>query len=393
MPRRPNSVGDDVPSPESPTESQQGISRTPRKASSFPFEKLPTELKLMIVQLAMPQHGLRPMCRFTRSEERHNATDNKLWYKKHQREGLPTSLFYTNKWLSAAALATAYQQVPFCINIYPWGIRFHDRSIFCVDFKRTPPSSSVQTYHFRSHIYFKELRQFRFMRNYRLNVLHDASWNRTCTLEDRDATYTRDCRIFKEQLRLISDSLAVNDNIQSLSISVPCCCSSRVDHQPGEPYFRTLESLKPLRRLRVTKPLVLRAVYDNGSDGLKGDVWLNACSRPGCQHLAEVFQASLGHLDGDQLTHEEETWRRIKDMHQGHAKIARSKTIRSLHNLWEQLNLGQEHAGGAEGFHKAAKGDFEIMARIAEKNLARKCGAAVPEPDDAPDEGGKRQAF
>ena len=371
MPRRPNSGRGVVPSPASPTESQGAFSRTSRKASKFTFEKLPTELKLMIVQFAMPQHGLRPMCRFTRSQERHNATDNKLWYKKHQREGLPTSLFYTNKWLSAAALATAYQHVPFCINIYPWGIRFHDRSIYCVNFKRTPPSSSVQTYHFRSHICFEELRQFRFMRSYRLNILHDASWKQNCTQEDRDATYTRDCRIFKEQLRLISDSLAVNDNIESLSISVPCCCSSRVDHQAGEPYFRTLESLMPLRRLRVTKPVVLRAVYDNGFDGLKGDMWLNACSRPGCPHLAEVFQASLGHLDGEQLTHEEETWKRIKDMDQGRAKIPGSRTIRSLHRLWEQLNLGQEYVGRAEGFHNAAKGDFENMARIAEKNMAR----------------------
>lgn len=345
------------------------------EASSFPFERLPTELKLIIVHFAMPPHGLRPqstLCPLrgtcTLSDKLQSTTDREFWYNKHERWGLPTGLFYTNKWLSSTALAITYQHLPFYINIYPWGIMYH-------------PQTLLFRHHFRSHISFQQLPQFRFLRNHRLNIMYDAGWYddyRDKHQEDRDLYLTAICKIFKEQIRFVSDSLSANDNLESLSISVPClCCLAGKGEM--EAYSQTLNFLMPLQRLRVAKPIVLEAVRDNGFDGLEGDVWLNLCSEPECQHLAEIVQASLHHLEGEQISEEEETWKRIKAMDGGDGASRSHNSRRSLDDLWTRLNHMQDTSCNATAgvFDDKAKRDFETCAWYAEADMQQDLEASA----------------
>ncbi|KAL8770792.1 MAG: hypothetical protein Q9209_003659 [Squamulea sp. 1 TL-2023] len=327
------------------------------------------------------------MCRFTRSEELLNATDNQRWYRKHQRQGLPTGLFYANKWLSATALAIFYQEVPFYINIYPWGTRYHDQSLLSVDSKGKLPHDGPGMYRFRSHTAFEQLPHFRLFRNYRVNIIHDSKWYNAKWLRgnypDRNVIHTRNCRIFKEQLRFVSDTLAANSNIQSLYISVPCRCCQGSENQIGNAYPKTLEFLEPLRRLQVAKPVVVKAVYDDGIDGVKGDVWLNTCSHPECQHFQGTFQASLSQLDGERISHEEETWRRIKAMDHGNHSVNRWEYF--IFNLWKQLNRLQEYDASHTDIPQDAKIAFESAAKIVQETKEKDLQSGEPEEVEGSD--------
>ncbi|KAL8755731.1 MAG: hypothetical protein Q9199_003445 [Rusavskia elegans] len=78
---------------------------------TFPFEKLPAELQVMVIRLTMPQKGLR----FQREDRKYyNATrgKRKWWYSwTRQEDSVPTALFLTNHHLSAIALDTLYREV------------------------------------------------------------------------------------------------------------------------------------------------------------------------------------------------------------------------------------------------------------------------------------------
>lgn len=157
--------------------------------------------------------------------------------------------------------------------------------------------------HFRSHLTINELLPFKSMRDYRLSLnLDGGPYNRDRGCESAP------WRIYeiKEQLRLVCDTLASNDNVQSLSVIVPCCCCIGGSHGAA---LWTLSLLKPLKRLRVAKPVILEAVYDDRFDGLEGDRGLGLCPRPECRQLAGDVQAALGRLEGEPLSHEEELWR------------------------------------------------------------------------------------
>ncbi len=346
-------------------------------APSFPFEKLPTELKLMIVEYAMPSNGLRPqptLCPLRSlwilPDKLRRRTDKELWYNQHERRRLPTALFYTNKWLSSVALAITYHHLPFYINIYPWGIMYHPRTL-------------LFGHHFRSHLSFQQLPQFKSLRHYRLNIMHDGNWyddNSDKHHENRYWRFREICEVFKEQLRFVSDSLSANDDIQSLSISIPClCCLANSGTGVMQACAKTLDFLRPLQRLWVTKPVVLEAVHDNGFDGLEGDVWLNTCSEPECQHLAEMARKSLHHLDGRLISQEEETWKELKAMDRGDDARRSHESRISLHGLWTRLNHIQDTDRNAtrRGVEDRLKRDFERCARDAEVRMQQDLGGSA----------------
>ncbi|KAI4109320.1 MAG: hypothetical protein LQ339_001820 [Xanthoria mediterranea] len=346
-------------------------------APSFPFEKLPTELQLMIIEYAMPSNGLRPqsvLCPlrslWNLTDKLQSRTDKELWYNQHERRRLPTALFYTNKWLSSAALAITYHHLPFYINIYPWGIMYHPRTL-------------LFGHHFRSHLNFQQLPQFKSLRHYRLNIMHDANWyddNSDKHHGNRYVRFREICEVFKEQLRFVSDSLSANDNLQSLYISIPClCCLANSGTGVMEACSKTLDFLTPLQRLRVAKPVVLEAVHDNGFDGLEGDVWLNTCSEPECQHLAEFARKSLHHLDGKLISQEEERWKELKAMDRGDDARRSHESRISLHGLWTRLNHIQDTDRNAtrRGVEDRLKRDFKRCAVCAEVSMQQDLGASA----------------
>ncbi|KAL8680280.1 MAG: hypothetical protein Q9186_003518 [Xanthomendoza sp. 1 TL-2023] len=337
------------------------------EASTFPFDRLPQELKLMIVRFAMPQHGLRPMSKHSSSESgRFHDRDiiGYAWYKKHQREHSPAPLFCTSKWFSSTALPLFHQEVPYYINIYPWGIRHHNESLLFARPERCCPEGH-RSYHFRSHRKFQQLPSFKSMQNYRLNAILGKNWYDDYWIaneEKRERYYSRSCSSIKEQLRLVCDSLASNDQIQSLSVTVPCYCCLKGGHRAEEALSWTLDFLAPLKRLRVAKAVVVRAVYDDGFDGSRGDVWLNHCERPECKQLGKDVQVALGHLAGEPLRDEEIMWRELKATDIEILDLRSWDTLAHYHHFWARLNYSQLFSERAESIDKGA---LEILGDIA----------------------------
>ncbi|KAL8727220.1 MAG: hypothetical protein Q9166_006184 [cf. Caloplaca sp. 2 TL-2023] len=285
----------------------------------------------------MPQYGLRPTFRFTRIENSQIAADENRWFVKHEREPSPTGLFYTNQWLSTTAVAIFHQNVPLYINIYPRGISYANETLLFIDPSKREEGRS-EVYRLRSHLGYEHLPQFTSMRNYRLNIILDANWYDDTWFgcgHERGAAYAKICSIFKEQLRFVSDSLSSNNDIRCLSITVPCFCCLKRGGRYKATFDKMLDFLMPLKRLRVAKSVILEAVYDNSFDGLKGDVWLNACLQPECQQLARQIKEALGELDGEQLSHEEQAWKRLKVMAKRMSLATGWEMVRRMYQLLE----------------------------------------------------------
>ncbi len=86
--------------------------------TSFPFEKLPTELQLMILRFTMPQHGVRAFSSPLRMhdpayESARQARLNEL----QQEDTVPMGVFCTNKLISAQALHVFNHEVYFHFNL------------------------------------------------------------------------------------------------------------------------------------------------------------------------------------------------------------------------------------------------------------------------------------
>ncbi|KAL8817517.1 MAG: hypothetical protein Q9223_003664 [Gallowayella weberi] len=268
---------------------------------------------------------------------------------------------------NAPALALFHQHVPYYINIDPWAIRQLNESLPFVNTERKF-AGRLESYHFRNHLDFEQLPSFKSLRNYRLNLSLGDMWY-IGSFEGDQTWFSHICSRFKEQLRLVCDSLASNDDIQSLFVTVPCQCCFEGGCQTEEALSTTLDFLAPLKRLRVAKSVVLRAVYDDGHDCCKGDVWLDPCCQPKCKELGRDIQAALGHLVGEPLSKEEMIWKDLKAMDTGMVNIKSWDTLGHYHHFWARLNYYQKQLGRSKRIGREALRILGDIAELASKSI------------------------
>lgn len=129
-------------------------------ATSFPFEKLPPELRLKVLRFAMPQHGLRPLPLPSDFDE-HDPTCLEYVGALRREQSTPLNLFWVNRWISTEVLKILHGEAVFRIDIDPSGIRFLGRKV-------------GEPHKFRSHTFLGDLAPFN-MRNYELFISMDRA--------------------------------------------------------------------------------------------------------------------------------------------------------------------------------------------------------------------------
>ncbi|KAL8671084.1 MAG: hypothetical protein Q9168_004409 [Polycauliona sp. 1 TL-2023] len=189
---------------------QTAKTQSPPSTNTFPFEKLPTELQLMVVRFAMPQNGLR----FRRQI---NITSN---------DAIPTG--------------------------------------------EVPP---------------KDLKD---------QMLAYGGYG---------FLYTE----LKEKLRLICDMLVENPNIQRLTVIIPCRCT--LPRANGSSPIDDLlhDYLTTLQRIKVAKPVIFIP-----GRGLHVQTEADICRKRRCSRLAKSMTSKFRNLNGEPLSHREETWTVVK---------------------------------------------------------------------------------
>lgn len=91
-------------------------------AKTFPFERLPPEIRLHILRFAMPQHGLRPTPK--RDFDILIPACHKYATKVYQEDMIPVSLLLLNKSISSEVAEVLYKEVLLRIDMTPAYVRF-----------------------------------------------------------------------------------------------------------------------------------------------------------------------------------------------------------------------------------------------------------------------------
>lgn len=296
--------------------------------ASFPFEKLPTELQLMVLRFAFPENGIRSLAiPLARSDPAHDATLLFWQGKLHTEDVIPTALFRTNRRISAQSLDIFKRQIHMHVDIMA-------DMIGCLRHACSGP-----LWH---QVCAAQQRRLGLMRSYQINIRFDFS---RCSLLPADEEGFRNHQMFKEKLRHVSDALAQNANLQRLTVTIPCLCKQT------KAYKGVLDILSPLKRLRVAKPVTFQPA--NGSEFLPD---IHPCKQPACLQFARSLQTNLGHLRGKTLDHRERTWRKIK----GIAEIQRSSVRRGqdLAAFWWSLEEGDIKEFGKRAGHTIRNLEF-----------------------------------
>ncbi|KAL8672013.1 MAG: hypothetical protein Q9168_003518 [Polycauliona sp. 1 TL-2023] len=309
--------------------------------AAFPFEKLPAELQLEVVRYAMPPNGL-PCGRLPYMTE----------LSKGDQVRVPVNLFRVSRSMSAMALWTFYNDTLFHIEISLWGVVYF----------RGKPLRLDESHYRPSQLQLQGLPQFRRARSFQINVV-------ICRRTNDDFQPT-----LKDRLRLVCDALADNPMIQRLTVTIPCLCGPRpiiFKPQDSTP-SRILDILSPLKRVKVARPLKFEVIIQNNN--YRANTSLIPCKHPVCQRLTHHVQQVMGRLDGMQLTHEEETWKRIKELDLGRPKnlvlkFRSSKSSQLLENLWDRLNLLQNHREMDASHDAALVRMFDSDAKETKKSL------------------------
>ncbi|CAL8574051.1 hypothetical protein XPA_000024 [Xanthoria parietina] len=286
------------PDPDPPGHQTNNAHIQPAKSmSTFPFEKLPAELQLMVIRFTMPQSGLR----FQREDGRyHNATrgQRKRWYSwTRQEDSVPTALFLTNHHLSAIALDTLHRDVFMHIGVSNEVLSIFDQTLATHDFPGRVPADMMH--------YFTSMRSYRL--NIRIGELHPRYM--TNYILSRGMYQFLHLGL-KARLELVSDMLAENPDVQRLTVTFPCCCT--------RPQAPNVPPIIPLTEdyLTILKGLkVGRSVQFVPAHGPDFQAEADLCNKPDCLDLARTFQASMGRLTGESRRHREEHRQREERRH------------------------------------------------------------------------------
>ncbi|KAL8910965.1 MAG: hypothetical protein Q9171_003776 [Xanthocarpia ochracea] len=266
---------------------------------TFPFEKLPAELQLMVIRFAMPPNGLYLRPGLTGST--------------HKREQVPVSLFRTSKSMSAMASQIFYNELHLHIGLFSSATWY---MMGKPDIRNPRPRYIWNpVYHLPSQLQIQESHQYRRIRYCHINfTLEGISFAEDISMEECRTRF----KISKARLRLICDALAHNHSIQRLIVTIPCLCRHRenyicsafapevpliMDLDPQGPLSQSyrwfLDFLPLLARIKAAEPITFEAVDEDKINKLqtsKGPS--NPCERPECKVLAQSFQQLLRRLDG-----------------------------------------------------------------------------------------------
>ncbi|KAI4194892.1 MAG: hypothetical protein LQ350_007511 [Teloschistes chrysophthalmus] len=206
------------------------------KTTSFPFEKLPEELRLRVLEFTLPEHGFRPLP--AEWDTPHQGYINDV----RQSDFATENLILANKWISAEMRNLIRKRATQYIILTCARVRFLDQRLVLAD-----------TFH--SHLTFARLPFFREMQHYYLDLGLGKRYAIYLTYE-----MERYRLAFKEHLRTIADALSMNEDIRSLTIAVPCHCNIDIsdNSSPVELTGSTISDfLAPLKRIRVRDPVQL----------------------------------------------------------------------------------------------------------------------------------------
>ncbi|KAL9029694.1 MAG: hypothetical protein Q9180_006999 [Flavoplaca navasiana] len=264
--------------------------------SSFPFEKLPTELQLMILRFTMPHHGLRAFSSPLSMHDPVYKSARKARLEELQQEDTaPTGVFRTNRSISAQALHIFDSEVYVHINVTM-------RTISCLreEYRgRFPCQVSPRQSHILGSV-----------SNVQINL---AGWFGPTEIDYGifQIDVKRSYRLLKESVRQICDAITKNQNLQRLIVTLPChCCLMNIAQPATQLLAYTLDYLTPLKRLCVAHTVNLLPTA-----GFESSPEVVVCLQPACSYLADTLQAQLSQLSGEELTSERERVEAI----QGHS--------------------------------------------------------------------------
>ncbi|KAL8778727.1 MAG: hypothetical protein Q9213_007280 [Squamulea squamosa] len=259
-------------------------------ATFFLFEKLPTELKLMVLRFTMPKHDLRSRALPLGSTNAVLRSAQQAYVKqpREEEDAIPTRLFQTSKWISVQARNIFTCEVYLHIDVYPL-------KTCCYGKESSGP--------FFSQLSAEQAVLMKRMRKYKINI---RGWDGLFIDNNESALFSY--HLVRENLREVCDGLMKNENLQQLIFSIPCVCSApNADGhlQTPQALSTTLAYLSPLTRLRVAEPVTFFPEHRFDPDA-------QPCCRPICQQLAHSVEAQMSHLDGEELDLRESMWKRIK---------------------------------------------------------------------------------
>ncbi|KAL8878503.1 MAG: hypothetical protein Q9198_003698 [Flavoplaca austrocitrina] len=263
--------------------------------TSFPFEKLPTELQLIILRFTMPQYGLRAFSSpFPMHDPAYKSARKARLEELQQEDTAPTGVFRTNRSISAQALHIFNSEIYVHINLTI-------RTINCL--------REEYRGHFSCQISPRQSHILGSMSNVQINL---GGWLGATEIAFGivKMDVKRSYRLLKESLRRICDAMTKNRNLQRLIVTLPChCCLMNIALPATQLLAYILDYLTPLRRLRVAHTVNLLPTA-----GFVSSPEVVVCRQPACSHLANTIQTQFIQLSGEELTSRERKWKQIKDI-------------------------------------------------------------------------------
>ena len=322
--------------------------------TSFPFEKLPTELQLTILRLTMPQQGLRAFSSPLRMHDPAYESARQARLEELQHEDItPTGVFRTNRWISAQALHIFHREVSVHINLTT-------RTINCFGEEycgRFPCQVSPRQSHILGSV-----------SNVQINL---GGWL-SATETDFGIFQTdteRSYKLLKESLRQICDAMTNNQNLQRLTITLPChCCLMNIAQTDTQLLAYTLIYLTPLRRLRVAHTVDLLPTAGFGSSPE-----VVVCRQPACSRLADTIQTQFSQLSGEGLTSREKKWKQIKAI--ANFEPNPNCVEMAVQTFWEQLEEGNH-----EDFEKIVDYTLSRLQRAYQRRVRREARPQTGKP-------------
>ena len=287
---------------------------------SFPFEKLPTELRLMILRFIILPHGLRAFASPLSNDDPAYEPARRARLKHLREEDVvPTGVFRTTKWISAMAL------------------HIFDKE-FCVHFNILATTINCRWEEYRgpfsSQISARQSQLLSRTNNYQLNL---GGWLALFEYEMDprvQAGTTVSSRLLKESLRQICDALAKNRDLRRLVVTMPCLCTvTNGQSWTSQVLSGTLDYLSPLQRLRLVESVRLLP-----TPGFQSNSDIQICRQPACSHFVDCVRAQMGCPRGEELTDRERKWKKIKAI--GNLAPESTPARHLLVECWEHLDEG-----------------------------------------------------
>ena len=265
--------------------------------ASFPFQDLPIELQIMVLRMAMPTNGVVPA-----SSGRYDH-----WEPSHNR--IPVALLSVNKAFSSLARSIIENEVFVNFEMspdngaYPSMIKVLGRLLLGV-----PP--------FRSNVSLKDTQHLKNLCNFELTIGadHVSPWGFIRDRNHSDPSFPWDlqCYIYKEQMRLVCDTLAFSTKaIRHLRVRFPCLCSPWSVPTTNDALAlerKMIDFLAPLRRLRVAEPVTFEIDHNEWNCDYNNPKpeWmfgrLDPYDQVRTQHLQHSLETSFGKLIGEKLS-------------------------------------------------------------------------------------------